>query len=69
MIVIIPILTFIILFIFVYIDYKNKRKPFGGKCPECNSNLKYVYKDNEDRKHYKCPRCGYEVFTIVFDEN
>ena len=69
MIVVIPILCSIILLISFYISNRNKTKPFGGKCPNCNSNLKYVYTDNEDKKHYRCPHCDYEVFTIVFDEN
>lgn len=70
MIVVIPILCSIILLVSLYIAYRNERKAFnGGKCPKCNGKLKYVYKDDEDRKHYRCPHCGYEVVTIIFNEN
>lgn len=70
MVIVIPILCSIVLLVSLYIAYRNERKSFnGGKCPKCNGNLKYVYKDDEDKKYYRCSRCGYEVFTILFDES
>lgn len=70
MIIAIPLICSIIIIVLLYIAYRNEKKAFNdGVCPRCGHRLKFIYKDDEDMKHFRCPHCGYEVITILFNIN
>lgn len=56
----------IISYSIIWIYKKEKSNYNNGFCPKCKTPLRFIDRDYNGSKLYKCPKCGYTVWTSYF---
>lgn len=64
--IIVGIAIIVIIAMFIWAYYEEKKAFNNGTCPYCGHPLKFVTKDSQGGKMYQCPRCRYTVWISYF---